>query len=98
MSAERAMAGAPTSTTGAEITEKTTDPALAVLRDLFTYHAPTVGQPEKYGAIRDKALELATMVHELCPAGADRTTAVRLVREAVMWANSSIANSGASYR
>jgi len=70
----------------------------SVLVDLFTYHAPTPEQTESYQRIRAAALALASVIDRECPAGADRTAAVRKIREAVMTANASIATHNASYR
>lgn len=65
--------------------------------NVFTYHKPTPGQTEKYKSIRDMALELADNILFLCPQAAETTTAINKVREAVMWANASIAcNEGVS--
>ncbi len=63
----------------------------AVIEDLFTYHAPKTGQPERYQAIRDAAKNLANVIVENTEAGADQSAAIRHVREAVMTANASIA-------
>lgn len=57
----------------------------------FIYHSPTSDQPERYEKIRNKAKELAMIIFESCPDSADRTTAIRKLREAVMTANASIA-------
>jgi hypothetical protein len=65
---------------------------------IFTYHAPSGDQPAKYVAIREKAKELAYVIHESCEAGPDRTAAIRHLREAVMTANASIATNNAQYR
>jgi len=69
-----------------------------VLVHLFTYHAPTPEQTESYQRIRAAALALANVIDRECPAGADRTAAVRKIREAVMTANASIATHNAPYR
>ena len=68
----------------------------------FTYHAPkpappadgALGDAEKYGAIREKAAELAALIVELTPESADQTHAVRLIRTAVMFANAAITCEG----
>lgn len=59
--------------------------------DVFSYHAPKAGQPERYESIRAAAKVLATAILANCPDCADRAAALRLVREAVMTANASIA-------
>ena len=64
------------------------------LPGIFKYHAPKDGQPEKYEAIRNKALELAQVIVANTPQSADQTAAIRLLREAVMTANASIALDG----
>ena len=61
------------------------------LEALFTYHAPTGDQPERYTRINDAAKYFAKVVAENCPPCADRTTAIRLIRNARMTANSAIA-------
>jgi hypothetical protein len=68
------------------------------LEKLFTYHPPTADQPEKYLALRASALSFARTVEQCCPAGPDRTDAVRKIREAVMTANASIATGGQGWR
>jgi hypothetical protein len=69
-----------------------------VLREIFTYHAPTPDQLPKYQAIRDAGLAFALVVHANTPAGPDRTTAIRCIRESVMTANAAVALNGQSYR
>jgi len=61
------------------------------LHHQFSYHSPKPGQPERYEKIRAKALELAEVIMRCCPHSADRSAAIRKVREAVMTANASIA-------
>lgn len=61
------------------------------LRQLFTYHPPTPAQVERYAMLRDSARDFADRIIELCPESTDRTVAIRLLRECVMTANSSIA-------
>ena len=68
------------------------------LESIFTYHAPTGDQPARYKAIREAALNLARVISYNAPAGADRTDAVRKVREAVMTANAAIATGGKGWR
>jgi len=59
--------------------------------DVFSYHAPKPGQPERYESIRAAAKVLATTILTCCPDSADRSAALRQVREAVMTANAAIA-------
>lgn len=61
------------------------------LDKLFTYHAPQGDQTERYTVIRDNARQLAALIIQYCPPSADTTAAIRLLREAVMTANASIA-------
>lgn len=61
------------------------------LKKRFTYHAPKKGQPEKYEALRAKALELAELMDELCPDSREKSLAITALEESNMWANASIA-------
>lgn len=61
------------------------------LENVYKYHAPKEGQPEKYEAIRNKAKELAYLIDELCPAGRERSIAHTNLEQVSMWANASIA-------
>lgn len=61
---------------------------------VFKYHAPTQGQPEKYEVLRESAKQFAKKVLENVPPCADRTAAIRKIREAVMTANAAIALDG----
>ena len=69
-----------------------------LIGELFTYHAPNADTIPKYNAINEAAKAFALVVHQNCPASADRTAAIRKIQEARMTANSAIANGGASYR
>lgn len=69
-----------------------------VIETLFTYHAPTPEQQEKYRQIREAAKSLARCIDACCDPGPDRTAAIRHVREAVFTANASIATGNAQYR
>lgn len=73
-------------------------PPADAIEELFTYHAPTEQQKTMYLEIRKAAAELARVIDRHCPAGPDRSAAVRKVREAVMTANASIATNNAVYR
>lgn len=57
----------------------------------FTYHSPKGDQPERYEMIRDKGLELATMMNNLCPDSRELSLAVTNLEQAIMWANAAIA-------
>lgn len=59
--------------------------------ELFTYHAPKPGQPERYEAIREGAREFAKILIANTPASADQSAAIRDLRVCVMTANASIA-------
>jgi hypothetical protein len=59
--------------------------------DLFTYHAPKPGQPERYQAIREAAKSLAKVIIANTPASADQSAAIRDLRVCVATANASIA-------
>lgn len=61
------------------------------IEDLFTYHAPKPGQPERYQAIRDAAKSLAKVIVANTPLSADQTASIRELRLCVMTANSAIA-------
>lgn len=66
----------------------------AWLDDVFSYHAPTGDQSSKYAVLRNAAKEFAQIILLECPPSADRSAALRKVREAVMTANVSIALEG----
>lgn len=61
------------------------------LDNQFSYHKPFGSQAARYELIRTKAKELAIVLLENVPQCADRTAAVRKLREAVMTANAAIA-------
>lgn len=62
------------------------------LEDWFTYHPPLDADAVlKYQMIREAGKVLATVIRDSCPNSPDTTTAIRTVRESVMWANASIA-------
>jgi len=69
------------------------DPCMA-LDEIFKYHSPEGDQPQRYEKLRASAKQFAETVAELCPPCADRTDAIRKIREAVMTANSCIALKG----
>jgi hypothetical protein len=74
------------------------EPPTDTLTALFTYQKPTDETIPKYKAIREGALAFARIIDANCPASADRTVAMRKLREAVMDANASIATGGQHYR
>lgn len=60
----------------------------------FMYHPPTADQVDKYATLRMAGNVLANAINNICPDSADKTDAIRKVREAIMVANSSIACGG----
>ncbi len=64
------------------------------LAHIFTYHAPSLDQVMFYGEIRQAALDFAEVIEEFVPDGADKSAAIRKIREAVMTANAGIALGG----
>lgn len=73
------------------------EPLARLVDTIFSYHAPFADQLPKFQAIRQAAKNFAQVVIDNTPNCADRTTALRLVREAVMWANASIVLDGKSF-
>lgn len=61
------------------------------INNWFTYHAPNPDQLKAYTDIRNKAKELAEMFDAYCPDCADKTAAMRKLRETVMAMNLAIA-------
>lgn len=66
----------------------------AKLENWFSHHAPTEEQVPRFQAIRNAGLNLAEVIVLNTPPSEDQSAAVRLVREAVMTANSAIACEG----
>jgi len=62
-----------------------------LLDDLFTYHAPSQDQIPRYNAINEAAKEFCRVVMQNTQPCADRSAAIRLIREARMTANAAIA-------
>ncbi len=60
----------------------------------FTYHTPSPREVKVMQEIREKAKELAHCIRHHCPPSADRSAAIRLLRESVMTANASIVLGG----
>lgn len=69
----------------------------AKIDNVFSYHSPATEQIPKYEALRASAKAFAECVIEHCPSSADRTAALRKIREAVMTANASVALDGNSF-
>jgi hypothetical protein len=67
-----------------------------ILAELFKYHPPTEMTLPKYAAINQAAKNFAEVVLQNCPSSADRSAAIRLIRDARMTANASVALNGLS--
>lgn len=61
------------------------------LTNWFSYHAPNPDQLKAYTDIRNKARELADLFNAYVPDCADKTAAMRHLRETVMTMNLAIA-------
>jgi hypothetical protein len=61
------------------------------IEEMFTYQPPVGDQVQRYQRIRDAAKQLALVILDATPGGADQAAAIRKVREAVMTANAAIA-------
>lgn len=66
-------------------------PGPADIEELFTYHPPHADQIPKYTAIRDGAKTFAKILMEHLPECADRSAAIRKLRECVHMANAAVA-------
>jgi hypothetical protein len=62
--------------------------------DCFTYHAPTPEQVAKLAEVTKAAKAFSYALFRFVPASADRSTALRAIREARMWANAAIVLDG----
>ena len=71
-----------------------TDKQSTQLAEWFVYHAPSADDCMRYERITIAAKQLARVIMETCPQCADQSAALRLVREARMTANASIACKG----
>lgn len=67
-----------------------------IVEEFFKYHAPNDFTIPKYGAINQAAKNFAEVVLANCPSGSDRSAAIRLIRDARMTANASVALNGLS--
>jgi hypothetical protein len=67
-----------------------------ILAELFKYHAPNEVTLPKYAAINQAAKNFAEVVLQNCPAGADRSGAINIIRTARMVANAAVALNGLS--
>lgn len=64
------------------------------LDEVFTYHSPDTEQRQAYEELRLAGRILVENILGKCPSCADRTAAIRKVREAIMTANAAIALRG----
>jgi hypothetical protein len=60
------------------------------VEDLFKYHEPSKYQASRMGAVGDKAKKLCHLILDKVPDSADRTHAIRLLKDCVMWCNGAI--------
>jgi hypothetical protein len=67
-----------------------------IVAEFFKYHAPNETTVPKYAAINQAAKNFAEVILANCPRGADRSAAIRLIRDARMTANASVALNGLS--
>ena len=67
---------------------------VSILENWFTYHAPSSDQQVAYAKLRSSALDFAKAINDLVPDSADKTAALRKLREATMTANAAIACNG----
>lgn len=61
------------------------------INNVFSYHAPRRDQQERYNSLRGAARDFTQKILENVPDCADRSAAIRSVREALMWANAGVA-------
>lgn len=64
------------------------------LHDVIRYQAPTEEQVSNITEIRNSSIGLIAAILDGCPDCADRTAAIRKVREAMMTANAAIVLNG----
>jgi hypothetical protein len=64
------------------------------LENWFQYHAPSSDPLPRYVAIRAAGLALAQVINDSMPDCADKSAAIRMVREAVITANARMAGGG----
>lgn len=64
------------------------------IEQMFTYHPPHGEDQRAYAAVRAAGKTLALTILNAAPGCADRSDAIRKVREAVMTANAAIALGG----
>ena len=64
------------------------------MEHLFSHHPPDDDQAARYRRVRNAGRHFADAIVAACPPSADRSDAIRKVREAMMTANASIALNG----
>jgi hypothetical protein len=64
------------------------------INKLFQHYPATEITLPKHIALREAATQFAGVINEMCPESADKTAAVRKVREALFTANAAIALDG----
>lgn len=67
-----------------------------ILAELFSYHPPNEVTLPRFQAINQAAKNFAEIVLQNCPRSADRSAAIRQIREARMTANAAISVNGLS--
>lgn len=67
---------------------------LGNVEDCFTYHGPSGMTLEAMNMVRESSIAMAKAILRVVPDCADRSTALRKLREARMWANSALALGG----
>jgi hypothetical protein len=72
-----------------------TPEVVAAVEDAFTYHAWDAEKKERGDAVRRALTDAVLVIIRHVPAGPDRSSAIRKIREARMDANSAITNDGA---
>lgn len=65
-----------------------------IIDNWFSYHAPDAVAATLYNDIRAAGLACANVINQSCPDSADKTAAIRKLREAIMTANASVACGG----
>jgi hypothetical protein len=64
------------------------------LDNWFSYHSPSLDDLHRYQEIREAARTFARTINLLVPESADKTAAMRKLRECVMTANAAVACGG----
>ena len=64
---------------------------MQTVENWFTFHQPKQGQKERYELLRSAAKTMASVIAQMCPDSRERALAIDHLREAIMFANASIA-------